>query len=237
MRARSDFQRAVPRGRSRQLRVLKSFVCLNFAPCHIHVNAYAGPAAEGAFDGGYVRNVFVDRPPTYLQFESIVSFTLQHLFRFGDVDFGVAACERPCDRQTIPQAPADQLRHRQADALAPGVEERCFDCTLCEVVALNGFADRVHRLRYASGIGGFQNRCDVPVDGKLHTLGTFGPVREATDGRAFTKARYAVRADDFDDHQCLRLHGRDGQQMRANNRQIDDVRFDGLNPQCRGAET
>jgi len=126
--------------------------------------------------------------------------------------FGVAMGAGASGNQTAlyTQAPADQLRHRQTDALAPGVEERRFDCTLCEVVALDGFADRVHSLRYAGRIGGFQNRCDVPIDGKLHTLGTFGPVREATDGRAFAEARYAVRADDFDDHQGLRLHGRDG---------------------------
>ena len=87
-----------------------------------------------------------------LQLEDVVTAQVQHTLGFFDVLGGVAAGERPGDRQLVPVASAQQFGDRQADALAHGVQQGCFHRRFGEMVADDDFPDLRHGLADPGGI-------------------------------------------------------------------------------------
>ena len=161
-----------------------------------------------------------------LQLEDVVAAQVEHPLGLFDVLVGVAAGERPGDRQLVPVASAQQFGDRQADALAHGVQQRRFDRRLGEMIADDDLPDRRHGLADPGGIADLQDRREVGVDRELDALRAFLAVAQAADRRAFADADDTVRAMDANDHDGLAVHRRHRENMRPNGRKIDQKGLD-----------
>ena len=158
--------------------------------------------------------------------EHVVAALVEHPFGFGDVGGRVTRCERPCDRQAVTAAAAEQFAHRHAEPLAVCVEQRGFERALREVIDLCELAEERHQRLDARRILADDRRREIRVDRQLHRFGAFRAVRHAGDRRAFAQARDAVAAAHLHEHQRLAMHRGHRQLVRADRRQVDETGFD-----------
>ena len=127
-------------------------------------------------DRANVRNVLLRIASSDLQLEYIVPSLGEHLFRFGNISTGVAACERPGDGQPLVKASPQQLRCAEPISLSERIDQSGLDRTFREVVSLYRLVDRAHCRTDTVGIALQQDWCDVGVDRELHALGALRPV-------------------------------------------------------------
>lgn len=199
----------------------QAVVRLQLAPGHVHVHAHRGQVAQRLLDGGHVRHVVAHRLAADLELEDLVAARLQHALRLLDVAPRVAGGQRPRHGQAVAQPAAQQFGDRQARAVAERVVQRGLDGALGETVVADGLVQARHQRGHAVGVRAHHLRREVGVDGQLHALGRLGAVGQAADGRALADAHRAVRAAHAHQHQRLAVHGRHGQLVRADRRQVE----------------
>ncbi|MCY1303636.1 hypothetical protein D9M69_541550 [compost metagenome] len=145
-----------------------------------------------------------------------------------DVARGIAAGQRPQHRQRVAHGAAQQRRQRHAQALALRVEQRRFQRRLGEAVAARHLVQPRHGGVHVGGILPNQRRRQVSVEGQLDALGAFIAIGQAADGGGLADAFHAIGAAQADDREGLPLHGRHGELVRADGRQVDQDGLDRL---------
>src|SRR5262249_28108680 len=94
-----------------------------------------------------------------------------------------------------------------------------------KAVFLDPLADARHQKLDAGGVLPDHRRLEIRIDGQLHALRALAAIGEPTDRRSLTDADDAVAAMDFDQHQALTIHRRDGELVRPDGRQVDQQSF------------
>ncbi len=197
-------------------------------PGLIDIDPHAGLIAEGGLYGAHMRRVSFDGALAYLELENPMPTAGQHGLRLGDVLSRIAACEGPGHRQVVPATASEELRHRQADALAHRVQEGGLDGALGEVITDDGAIDTLHILGRTGCLGLQKQGREIGVDGELDALWAFRSIAQAADGRRLANAFDPVRAPEAHQDQGLAIHGRHGQDVRPDRRQIHQEGIDRL---------
>ncbi|MNL17491.1 hypothetical protein D3C87_1385870 [compost metagenome] len=207
---------------------------VGLVPRLIHVDGHAGAVAQRALDGGDVRHVVTHRAAADLELERVVAALGQQALGFLDVAGGVAAGQGPEHRQRVAHGTPEQRGQRHVQALALPVEQRGFQRALGEAVAARHLVQPRHRAVDVGGVLADQRRAQVGVDGQLDAFGAFFPIGQPANGSGLADALHAVAAAQPHDHQRLLLHGRHGQLVGPDGREIDQ---DGLDAGNRRSHT
>src|SRR5258708_40340676 len=142
----------------------------SLAPGLVDIHADACPISQRLLDRGYMGNAAPRVTPADLQLENIMPPPREHLFSFGNVRRGIAACQSPGDGQPVMDAPPHHFRGGDLAPLAKRIDKRWFDGTFREVVSLNPLVDRAHCATDPVRIALKEDRSEIGVDRELHTF-------------------------------------------------------------------
>ena len=131
-------------------------------------------------------------------------------------------------------AAAEQFGNRQADALSQRIEQGCLHGAFGELIVLDRTGYGCHRPCDAARYTGEQDWREIGIDRELHAFRALGTIGEAADRGALASSDDAIGHVQPHDRQCLPMHGRHRQLVRANGRQIDQNRLDLLDTRTFG---
>lgn len=152
-----------------------------------------------------------------------------------DDQVGGVGAQRPGDREGGSPQPAEQRVHGHAQPLADRVPQRHLEAGLGGRVAGDELVHPGGELADVAGVGVDQVRRQVVVDEHLDAFDGFAAPPRAAGDDGLADAPHAVAGVQSDDDEALLVHRRGGEPVRAQQWNVDDGGFDGLDQQlCHG---